>query len=65
MHVIVKESQEIDLVKDTSKTHIDMDRGMNQVSPTLQQVLEDISPFSVNILTHSAHWPYNHCCCQR
>lgn len=65
MHVIVKESQEIDLVKDASKTHIDMDRGMNQVSPTLQQVLEDISPFSVNILTHSAHWPYNHCCCQR
>lgn len=51
MHVIVKESQEIDLVKDASKTHIDMDRGMNQVSPTLQQVLEDISPFSVNILT--------------
>ena len=65
MHVIVKESQEIDLVEDASKTHIDMDRGMNQVSPTLQQVLEDISPFSVNILTHSAHWPYNHCCCQR
>ena len=65
MHVIVKESQEIDLVEDASKTHIDMGRGMNQVSPTLQQVLEDISPFSVNILTHSAHWPYNHCCCQR
>lgn len=31
-------------IKDTYTTHIDMDRVINQVSFTLQRILEDISP---------------------
>ena len=42
--IIANECKEIDLVKDTYTTHIDMDRVINQVSFTLQRILEDISP---------------------
>ena len=34
-HIIAKEYKEINLEKDTFTTQIDMDRTMNQVSPTL------------------------------
>ena len=50
VHTIAKEFKEIDLVKDTYTTHIDMDKAMNQVSPTLQRILEDISPLFCNSL---------------
>ena len=46
-HITAKEYKEIDLEKDTFTTHIDMDRTMNQVSPTLQQILKIYLPFSV------------------
>ena len=42
--IIAKECKEIDLVKDTYTTQID------QVSPTLQRILEDISPSFCNSL---------------
>ena len=43
-HIIAKECKKIDLVKDTYTTRIDTDRAINQVSPTSQQILKDISP---------------------
>ena len=58
-HIIAKEYKEIDLEKDTFTTHIDMDRTMNQVSPTLQRILKIYLPFSVipfSLLQHILIW---------
>lgn len=35
-YIIAKECKEINLVKDTYTTHIENDRALSQVSPTLQ-----------------------------
>ena len=49
-HIVADECKEIDPIKYTYTTHIDMDRATNQVSPTLQRILENVSPFFCNSL---------------
>ena len=49
-HVIAKECKEMDLVKDTYTTHIHMDRAVNQISPTLQRISENLSLLFCNSL---------------
>ena len=41
--LIARECKDMNLEKDTYTTHIDLERAMDNVSPTLQRILEDIS----------------------
>ena len=49
-HIIAKECKEINLVKGTYTTYIDLEQCMNQVSPSLKRLLEDVSPVFSNSL---------------